>query len=1654
MEVVATSDSSASEVEQLHARIAELEHHAARRAHELTALHDTLLEIGQQTDLNQLLRAILKEAADLLNAPMGGLYLVRPDDETLELVVSYNLPGKWVGTTVHKGEGLSGRIAQTGQVMIVPDYQAWDGRAAIFSNAPFRRVVGVPLKVGSRIIGVINITDDQPTDKFDEDEIRLVTLFAEQAALAVEKARLLAEVQRDLAERQRAEQVQTTLYRITEAIHTAQNLDELYRSIHSIVAGLMPARNFAIALHDIASEMFSFPYRVDEHNPGELSPPPRPVGKTLIDYVWQTGVPLLATNEQLEQLVSEQHLQPVGVMALDWLGVPLKWQDEIIGVMVVQTYTSGERLTQEHQQLLMFISTQVAIAIQRKRAEQMQQSIYRISEAAHHARSLDDLYQLLHQIVNELMPARNFGIALYDAATDMIRFPYFVDEDYQLVAPPPRRRANGMIEYVLRTGQPMLGTQDELTALIEREGMRPVGRPSQSWLGVPLKVQDRSIGVIVVQTYRPGERLTDEHKQILTFVSTQVMAAIERKRAEQVQQAIYRISEAAQAAASLDELYRSVHAIVNELMPARNFYIALYDTASDLITFPYLVDEYDDASPVQRPGKGLTAHVLRTGQPLYASPEVFAEMVRQGEAELIGGSSVDWVGVPLKVRDRVIGVIAVQSYSEHIRLTEEHRDLLSFVSTQVAMAIQRKQTEQVRVSIYRIAEAAQTARTLNELYRALHQIVSELMPAKNFYLALYEAASGKVSFQYFVDEVQTNALGVTRQGGRGLTEYVLRLGQPWLGTRAQVQELLDQGELENIGPLADFWLGVPLKVDGETIGLIAVQSYSVRIQLTEEHKEILQYVSAQVAMAIQRKRAETALRESEQRYHDLFEAAQRQAQELTLLDRVRTAVTRELNLAELFRTVVSAIAETFGYTLVSLYMLDGRILRLQHQVGYELVLQDIPITSGIMGRAARTGQPVLVEDVFSDSAFLATMDDIISEIAVPLVDAGHTVGVLNIESTRGFRLTEADLHLMVALSEHVGNAISRARLYTEARQSAARLTAAMESLPFEFWAIDRSGSYVLQNAASIRHWGDRLGKRLNDLDIPESLRDHSQSNAHRAHSGEVVQGEIAHEIDGARCTFHEIVAPIWSEGEISGIIGVNIDITDRQRAQEALRASEARLRAVTANIPVILFAFDQDGIFTFAEGRGLEALNGAGENIIGRSVFEVTRNLPRAAEAMQLALAGENLNVVLEVNQRLFEVWLSPMSSPQGEFSGVIGVAVDMTDRERTEEALRRAQKMESLGLLAGGIAHDFNNLLVAILGQTSLALSLLNAESSARVPIEKAVVASRRAADLTRQLLAYSGRGQFERRPIDLNRLIHENLHLFEVAVPKHVTLRSDLAATLPLVVGDAGQLQQVVMNMIINAAEAIGDGPGEVLVRTRISRLIVEEAPTWQIGDEALAQGDYVRLTVVDNGQGMDAETLSRIFDPFFSTKFTGRGLGLAAVLGIVRGHGGGLKVTSAPGVGTTFEVILPGSASATAEPALHETPQEARLAQQVVLVIDDEEPVREAVTDILDLERLPVLTAADGHAGIDLYRQHQADIGLILLDLSMPGLNGEETFHELRQINPRAYVLLSSGYSQDEVAARFIGQSDVGFIQKPYDAEQLVREVKRYLTQPPVG
>lgn len=535
------------------------------------------------------------------------------------------------------------------------------------------------------------------------------------------------------------------------------------------------------------------------------------------------------------------------------------------------------------------------------------------------------------------------------------------------------------------------------------------------------------------------------------------------------------------------------------------------------------------------------------------------------------------------------------------------------------------------------------------------------------------------------------------------------------------------------------------------------------------------------------------------------------------------------------------------------------------------------------------------------------------------------------------------------------------------------------------------------------------------------------------------------------------------EAEITHLQNVTLkqEVARRKQTEGALRQSERRFRTLLEASPDSIYFKDGEGRWLIANKAGLRIFNLEDAPWQGKTDCQLAENAPSFRDALlycaetdeQTWRTGElsrNNEIIPQPDgtTKIFDVIKVPLFNEDGSRHGLVVLGRDITERKQAEELLRQAQKMESLGVLAGGVAHDFNNLLVAMLGQTSLALAKMRAESPARPHVEKAVNAANRAADLTQKMLAYSGRGHFEVRPLNLNALIEENLHLFEVSIPKNVSLRSELTGNLPLIEADAGQMQQVVMNLIINGAEAIGEHPGRVLVVTGVEEVSEASGRIPQYTAAQLPPGRYVTLEVHDNGGGMDDETKARIFDPFFSTKQTGHGLGLAAVSGIMRGHKGGIRVYSEVGQGTTFKLLFPVSQTAPVEVAGDTAVSPDELPTGLILVIDDEAPVREAVTDILEMENIQVLTAANGAEGVALYQQHMAEIALVILDLSMPGINGEETFHRLRRLNPDVKVLLSSGYNQIEATRHFSGKGLAGFMQKPYNVARLIREVKTHL------
>ena len=657
---------------------------------------------------------------------------------------------------------------------------------------------------------------------------------------------------------------------------------------------------------------------------------------------------------------------------------------------------------------------------------------------------------------------------------------------------------------------------------------------------------------------------------------------------------------------------------------------------------------------------------------------------------------------------------------------------------------ERKRAERIQTATYRIAAAVSTTDNLYELYMAIHEIVGELMPAQNFYIAVLDEQTGVLSFPYFVDEHDRTP--APRSAGKGLTEYVIRTGEPLLASPEVFREMVEGGLVDALGAPSLDWLGVPLSASGKTRGALVVQSYSEGIRFRREHYDILAFVSTQIAMAIERKRSEEAVRKSE----------------------------------------------------------------------------------------------ALLQTVF-------------------------------------------------------------------------------ESLPFELWVCGNDGRYVMQNPTSVARWGDQIGKRPSDTGIDPAVVQLWEENNKRAFGGELVTGEIQYH-DGAKSRHvYNIVTPIRQDGAVRGIMGMNMDITDR-------------------------------------------------------------KNL---------------------------------------------------------EQQLLQSQKLESLGTLAGGIAHDFNNILGIIMGHATLLGEVASNPaklSKSAAAIEKA---ANRGASLVRQILTFARKANAVFEHVSLNEIATELGRMLEETFPRTVAITLDLAPDIPPVDGDRTQLHQTLLNLCVNARDAMPSG-GSLSISTE------------RVRNPGLGPGWFARLTVADTGSGMDETTKRRIFEPFFTTKEPGRGtgLGLSVVYGIVESHHGSISVDSAPGKGTKFAIEFPISPTASVcDAATREAELSRTQGTETLLVVEDEEMLSELLKAALEALGYTVITASNGHQALSIYESLGNEIALVISDLGLPGMSGRDLFLKIRAIRPDARVLIATGYLDPGTRTELLALGAKGLIQKPYladDVARLIREV----------
>jgi PAS domain S-box-containing protein len=715
---------------------------------------------------------------------------------------------------------------------------------------------------------------------------------------------------------------------------------------------------------------------------------------------------------------------------------------------------------------------------------------------------------------------------------------------------------------------------------------------------------------------------------------------------------------------------------------------------------------------------------------------------------------------PLAEIERGLARVAAGNFGTPIPVSrEDELGRLSAHFNETARILSQRAQESLQRATQRISEAALATSTLQELFAAIHQIVGELMPAKNFYIALCDPGCETIRFPYFVDE--RDEPPQSKKPGRGLTEYVLRTGQPLLGTPEVFENLVLRGEVEPLGAPSLDWLGVPLVAQDQTIGVLAVQSYTEGVRYGEVELNILRFVSTQIALAIERKAGEDAVRESR----------------------------------ATFQVFIDAIPE-----------------------------------------------PALLLDV--DARVVATNR---------------------------------------AMAQRMGSAPS-----------------------------------------------DLVGRYVYDL----------------------LPAEVA----------------------------------------------AARKREV-------------DAVIRTRQGATFE------DTARGRSYIN----------------------------------YVYPVLDPGGEVTRVAVFALDITDRKLAEEAqrelqeqLRQSQKMEEVGRLAGGVAHDFNNLLTAILSYVDLLLPSIE-DPSAREDADEIRKAALRAADLTRQLLAFSRRQVLQPKLLDLNAIVLETEKLLGRLIGEHVVLRTKLASDLGVVRADPGQLEQVIVNLAVNARDAMARG-GTLTIET----VNADAAEVRDHEQGEVAPGRYVALRVSDTGSGMDAETRKRLFEPFFTTKQLGKGtgLGLATVYGIVKQSGGFIWVDSEPGKGATFTIHLP-QAEADAVPAGQTAPRrEALRGDETILLVEDDDAVRDLGRRILAGHGYRVMVAPDGAAALRLAAAHDGPVHLLLTDIVMPGMNGRELAEQLGATRPGMALLCMSGYTDDTIVQHGVLTSDIQLLQKPFTPEALLARVREVL------
>ncbi|PWH18060.1 MAG: hypothetical protein DDG59_06755 [Anaerolineae bacterium] len=1495
-----------------------------RLINQLTQIQTLSMQAGGNFDRRFLLERIVHAAMELLEVEGGCLYLAYPEQQELEIYIEASpYADQYHGVRIAYGEGAAGWVAKEGKPLLIDDYATWPFRSNKFGPPyPYRSVISAPLCLENRLEGVLQVFDLQTPNRFTEEELQLLCLFANQASLVLQSATLLEaeHQQRVLAEK---------LALAAQALTSTLDLETLFVTILDQLAQAIPYDHALLFLYDECGALKLVAQRGLACDPRAIEqkvPQLKPLWQEMID---QKRVVLLQ-DTQLDQRFCDW-CESTQIKA--WMGVPLLTHTDGLGFLTFESAESNA-FQKYHADWATTFAQHAALAIENARLfqakEQQANMLETLRQTSLSLTSELDLDAVLHQILNTLShffsDIRNAYIFLYSPES----------------------------ETALRFG-----------AELHLDGHKPIRH-----------VKPRPNG-LTIQVAHSGKMV-----------------------------------------------------VVNDM----------------------------------------------TDHPL------FQEMDNNWNGAI--------VGIPLKIGERVVGVMNV-SFPTPRQFSSLELNLLEFLGDQAAIAIEN-------ASLYQKAESDK--QKLSVIYAIGHQLNSSLEPDEILQHAIRMATQSLngyfgLAYRYLPDQDTLSLRAVWGEFPTSIEKYNRTIH--WSGDRGFIGWVMKNRTADLIPDVRQderWWhhagydenvrsaIAAPILFEDQLYGILAIMHDETNA-FNAADLNLIKTICQEVSLALSNA--------------ERFQEAQHHLRQVTLLQKLSQNFSRHLNLQELLQTVVDELAANFHYPIIEIFLREANQLCLRASHGDTLVLPQIPLERGVIGKAVRTGQPQVLWDVSQDADYLPDNPQTISEFVLPILLHGEVVGVLNIETDQTVALSQTDVDFFQLLAGQIAIALENATLYENVRRYADELEEAVLQRTGELYELYKLSQEI---GTALTHQ-DLLQILLGHLrtavkcdfavgclfssttptlyvntqrpltdEAMTALQEHCQNELRQVLGQESllasIEVNLANPYQGTVPirSFHSIPHnPIILNDQIVGMLGIGDEqiqtFTEQQlrllqtftnqasialqRLESVREAEKKRMSNLVENLSIGIVLLDSAHRILLLNPIADQLLDSLQAKIEGNILLSLGSRpigelLAHPADSLPFEL------IVEEPARRIFEAQANPIGQPPTQW--VITLREVTLERE-IQTRVQMQERLATVGQLAAGIAHDFNNIMAAILVYTDLLRNdpSINQSAQDRLAIIQQQV--HRAASLIRQILDFSRRSVMEQTTLDLLPFIKEFEKMLSRVLPETIRVELKYQPYNYFVLADPTRLQQMLMNLVLNARDAMPHGG---VLSISLARLSIKE--TDSMPNRFIHAGEWITLQVQDTGHGIAPEHLPHIFEPFFTTKPVGlgTGLGLAQVYGIVKQHGGYIDVHSQPSVGTTFTIYLPALLQPSKEVITEQPSLLVDGKGKTALVVEDDPATRNALKALLEAQNFTTLTAADGSQALEVWETYREQIDLLISDIVMPRMGGIELYQTLKTKQAQLKMLLITGHPLTEEYRTALEGGQIHWLQKPFSIPEFNQAIRTLFEQ----